>query len=107
MPGSAFRAALNATCSDTTMGRPVLYFHPWEFDPGQPRLPLRPLSRWRTYVGIARGRRRLSALLNAFDCGNAIDTVSEILKRIESLPRFSVDPASRDNERSQTCRMSS
>src|SRR5207248_1508972 len=30
----------------------MLYFHPWEFDPGQPRLPLGLLSRFRTYVGL-------------------------------------------------------
>src|SRR5581483_7457642 len=31
----------------------TLYFHPWEFDPGQPRLPLGRLSRFRTYVGLS------------------------------------------------------
>ena len=34
----------------------VLYFHPWEFDPRQRRLPLGRLSAFRTYVGIARSR---------------------------------------------------
>ncbi|MDP7349058.1 MAG: DUF3473 domain-containing protein [Phycisphaeraceae bacterium] len=45
-------------------GQPaMLYFHPWEFDPDQPRLPLTGVSRWRTYVGLSRTRRRLSHLL--------------------------------------------
>src|SRR5262245_26485363 len=39
----------------------MLYFHPWEFDPAQARLPLKRLSRFRTYVGMARSRPRLSA----------------------------------------------
>jgi len=45
-------------------GRPaVLYFHPWEFDPDMPRLPLSWLSRWRTYVGVRRARGKLGRLL--------------------------------------------
>jgi polysaccharide deacetylase family protein (PEP-CTERM system associated) len=40
----------------------MLYFHPWEFDPGQRRLPLTGLNRFRTYVGIPRNRARLEAL---------------------------------------------
>src|SRR5262249_8982675 len=41
----------------------MLYFHPWEFDPKQQRLPLGPISRFRTYVGIYRSQARLAALL--------------------------------------------
>lgn len=41
----------------------MLYFHPWEFDPDQPRLPLTGLSRFRTYVGLRHTVRRLEALL--------------------------------------------
>ena len=37
----------------------MLYFHPWEFDPEQQRLPLSRLNRFRTYVGIHRSRARL------------------------------------------------
>jgi polysaccharide deacetylase family protein (PEP-CTERM system associated) len=37
----------------------MLYFHPWEFDPQQQRLPLTGLRRFRTYVGMNRSRRRL------------------------------------------------
>jgi polysaccharide deacetylase family protein (PEP-CTERM system associated) len=45
-------------------GRPaVLYFHPWEFDPDQPRLPLTGLRRFRTYVNLHRTRDRLDQLL--------------------------------------------
>jgi polysaccharide deacetylase family protein (PEP-CTERM system associated) len=41
----------------------MLYFHPWEFDPRQERLPLGRVSRFRTYVGIYRSRPRLATLL--------------------------------------------
>lgn len=41
----------------------VLYFHPWEFDPHQPRLPLGRVSKWRTYVGTGKTTGRLRRLL--------------------------------------------
>jgi polysaccharide deacetylase family protein (PEP-CTERM system associated) len=45
-------------------GRPaMLYFHPWEFDPDQPRLPLPRLNRLRTYQGLRRARPRFQSLL--------------------------------------------
>jgi polysaccharide deacetylase family protein (PEP-CTERM system associated) len=42
----------------------MLYFHPWEFDPAQLELPLRVLSRVRTYTGITGSRERLLRLLD-------------------------------------------
>ncbi|MEM7680877.1 MAG: polysaccharide deacetylase family protein [Planctomycetota bacterium] len=45
----------------------VLYFHPWEFDPGQPRLPLPRLQRLRTYAGVARAPKRLAKLLDRLE----------------------------------------
>lgn len=44
----------------------VLYVHPWELDPGQPRPPMRPLQRFRHYVGLARAEAKLAALLARF-----------------------------------------
>lgn len=50
-----------------TEGQPlVFYVHPWELDPGQPRLPMPALSRLRHYVGLAGAERKLRALLRAF-----------------------------------------
>ena len=66
----------------------MLYFHPWEFDPEQPRLPLGRLSRWRTYVGVGKTTERLNRLLTAYPFRRAIDAVREL--RTESLPRFRV-----------------
>ncbi|MBI1879482.1 MAG: DUF3473 domain-containing protein [Chloroflexi bacterium] len=46
----------------------VIYLHPWEFDPDQPRIPGAPLlSRFRHYVNIHKTESRLQALLNEFE----------------------------------------
>ena len=74
-------------------GRPpvaVLYFHPWEFDPDQPRLPLGRLSRFRTYVGIRRSRPRFAALLRRHHFVRAVDAVSLLEPHAARLPRFDV-----------------
>jgi polysaccharide deacetylase family protein (PEP-CTERM system associated) len=46
----------------------VVYLHPWEFDPHQPRIPDAPLlSRFRHYVNIHKTESRLRTLLNEFE----------------------------------------
>ncbi len=48
----------------------VFYFHPWEIDSGQPRVPGIDLkTRFRHYVNIGRMERRLDALLGDFRWG--------------------------------------
>jgi polysaccharide deacetylase family protein (PEP-CTERM system associated) len=45
----------------------MFYFHPWELDAEEPRLPgLAPMLRFRAYVGRARMRRDLRDLLRRF-----------------------------------------
>ena len=45
----------------------MFYIHPWEIDPGQPRLTgLSSVSRFRHYVNLARCERRFEALLKDF-----------------------------------------
>jgi polysaccharide deacetylase family protein (PEP-CTERM system associated) len=68
----------------------MLYFHPWEFDPGQPRLPLRFVSRLRTYVGMRRSRERLTALLQQYRFFRAVDVAKQIDPMLGSLPKFAV-----------------
>jgi polysaccharide deacetylase family protein (PEP-CTERM system associated) len=41
----------------------MLYFHPWEFDTDQARLPLGRLGSFRTYVGVGGSRLKLANLL--------------------------------------------
>jgi polysaccharide deacetylase family protein (PEP-CTERM system associated) len=70
----------------------MLYFHPWEFDPDQPRLPLGRLARWRTYVGVTRTTDRLARLLAAFPFRRAIDAARDIRASGIELPRFRMVP---------------
>lgn len=66
----------------------MLYFHPWEFDPEQPKLPLAMVSKWRTYVGVKKCFAKLVDLLNSFTYRRAIDVVSELHEVRHALPRF-------------------
>jgi hypothetical protein len=66
----------------------MLYFHPWEFDPEQMRLPLGRLSSFRTYIGILRTRDRLSSLLARYRFSRAVDVVRELNGRRQELPVF-------------------
>lgn len=53
--------------------RPAMfYFHPWEIDPGQPRVPGAPLkSRLRHYVNLSRMEGKLARLCRDFNWGRA------------------------------------
>ena len=66
LPRRLMKLALSVSRRDPRCGATVLYFHPWEFDDDQPRLPLRGLNAFRTYVGIRRSRARLPWLLSGF-----------------------------------------
>jgi polysaccharide deacetylase family protein (PEP-CTERM system associated) len=68
----------------------MLYFHPWEFDPEQPRLPLSPLSRWRTYVGVRRSTTKLKRLLSRYQFRRASDVAAEIAESRADLPEYSL-----------------
>jgi polysaccharide deacetylase family protein (PEP-CTERM system associated) len=47
----------------------VLYFHPWELDPGQPRLTCALGPKFYHYTGLDRTELRLRELFNAFSFG--------------------------------------
>ncbi len=66
----------------------TLYFHPWEFDPDQPRLLLRRLSRFRTYLGMHRTRARLQSLLDRHRFHRAADVALKVLERSVNLAVF-------------------
>jgi polysaccharide deacetylase family protein (PEP-CTERM system associated) len=86
LPLWVMRQALRQSLRD---GRPrvaMIYFHPWEFDPEQPRLPLRRLNRFRTYVGLTKARSRLDALLSRYVFSRAKDLVARLAD--SHLPRF-------------------
>jgi polysaccharide deacetylase family protein (PEP-CTERM system associated) len=78
-------------------GRPiVLYVHPWELDPEQPRLTLpRPIAATR-YHRLRSTRRKLNALLGAFRWGTLADvaaTWSEDLQTRPHQPAIRREPA--------------
>jgi polysaccharide deacetylase family protein (PEP-CTERM system associated) len=66
----------------------MMYFHPWEFDPEQGRLPLGRLSRFRTYIGMSRTRGRLTSLLARYRFSRAVDVVKQLNDRRLELPVF-------------------
>ncbi len=60
------------------LGRPfIFYLHPWELDPGTPRVHgMTCLSRFRTYTGIPRARAKFERLLDDFSFGPAKDVLA-------------------------------
>lgn len=59
----------------------VVYLHPWELDPEQPRQPVGRLTTWRHYGNLDRTEERLSALLDAFEFGPAGALIEELAGR--------------------------
>jgi polysaccharide deacetylase family protein (PEP-CTERM system associated) len=60
-------------------GKPgVIYFHPWEIDPGQPRVAKAPLrSKLRHYTGLSAMAGKLERLLADFRWGRVDEVVAE------------------------------
>lgn len=48
----------------------ILYFHPWEFDPEMPRLPLSTTGKLRTYTGLKSAANKLEKIIREFDSAN-------------------------------------
>jgi polysaccharide deacetylase family protein (PEP-CTERM system associated) len=55
----------------------MLYVHPWEVDPDQPRIPVPGLTRLRHYGGIERTLQRLDRMLSDFQFGPVRDWLAE------------------------------
>ena len=56
----------------------IFYFHPWEIDPGQPRVPgVGPRTRFRHYVNLHRTQSRLRRLLSDFNW-DRVDRVFDV-----------------------------
>ena len=89
LPLFLLKHALRHAAASGQANASMLYFHPWEFDPQQPRLPLRLLNRFRTYVGIHGNRTRLARLFKwgeRYSFIRAIDA-AELLYQ-QPLPTF-------------------
>ncbi|MEO1480777.1 MAG: XrtA system polysaccharide deacetylase [Myxococcota bacterium] len=65
-------------------GRPfVFYLHPWEIDPGQPRVPdASVLSQFRHYTNLSRCEARLRVVLDSFE----LTTMRSVLDDLALLP---------------------
>jgi hypothetical protein len=69
LPYSLFRSALRRV-NDKDRQAAVFYCHPWEVDPGQPRVQgLSLKSRFRHYTNLSRMDGRLKQLLRDFRWG--------------------------------------
>jgi len=56
----------------------VVYVHPWEFDPDQPRIEARLRSRLRHYVGLRSTVRKIRGLAAAFRFGPVLEVIREV-----------------------------
>lgn len=62
----------------------IFYFHPWEIDPGQPRVPGAPLkSRLRHYTNLSGMAARLGRLVREFDWGRMDDVARREVARVQ------------------------
>ena len=100
LPSWLLNLALRRWQRNPANGSTMLYFHPWEFDPDQPRLPLKALSRFRTYVGLRSSKGRFSALVTRYSFTRAIDVARRLNDQGATLPRF--DVARRLNDQGAT-----
>ncbi len=91
-PPAIMRGAIRQLEREPT-GLAVLYFHPWEFDPSQPRLRLKSTSRLRTYVGIPGSRVRFKRLLSRYRSSRLIDVLENFQRTGLALKNFQLDPS--------------
>jgi len=77
LPGSVTRGAVRHLEQSGTPA--CLYLHPWEFDPGQPRVKAGISARFRHYLNLNKTLPRLERLLEQFSFG----TMEEVLDRSE------------------------
>ena len=79
LPASWFRRAFRRM---NAQGVPaVLYFHPWEIDPGQPRIQAGFRSRFRHYLNLGRMEGRLRSLLSTLPFAPMGEVLAEMPER--------------------------
>jgi hypothetical protein len=54
----------------------MVYLHPWEVDPGQPRMPLDMKLKLRCYYNIEKTEAKLARMLKDFNFAPAADVVA-------------------------------
>ena len=58
----------------------IIYMHPWEFDPAQPRMPVSRLSRFRHYVNLDSTENKLRHLIKNFKFTTLSKLSSQLFK---------------------------
>ena len=66
LPYRYFSAGIRRSNQDENLPA-CIYFHPWELDPDQQRLPLGLISRLRTYSGLAGMQKKIERLIDEFN----------------------------------------
>ena len=85
-PVAFLRAGLRAAARAGHPG--CVYVHPWEVDPGQPRVPLGGVRGFRHYVGLARTLAKLDRLLAEF---RFVGLSEALAGGTAALPRMAVE----------------
>ena len=82
LPSALMNFAVGQVSGD---GQPaVFYFHPWEIDPGQPRVPTAPLrSKVRHYSRLGAMSGKLRELIRRHDWGRMDDVVAAARSRLQ------------------------
>jgi hypothetical protein len=76
LPYAVTRAGLRQINEDT--GQPfTFYLHPWEVDPGQPRLKVKWFSRFRHYNNLHKCEARLRRVLGDFSFSTMRDVLEQ------------------------------
>jgi polysaccharide deacetylase family protein (PEP-CTERM system associated) len=69
-------------------GKLVMYLHPWEIDPDQPRMDGPWISQFRHYLNLHKMEKRLAALLGDFQFGSIVEVLgSSLFKEHEKSAR--------------------
>lgn len=77
LPYAIIKSALRQTLKSDSL---VMYFHPWEFDPTQPKIGLSRFKKFRHYVGLNSNRSKFERLLSDFEF-TTIENLIEIEKK--------------------------
>ncbi|MBK9306932.1 MAG: DUF3473 domain-containing protein [Nitrospira sp.] len=80
LPYSASRMFLKQF--EKTGNQFVVYLHPWEIDPDQPRMDGPLVSQVRHYLNLKRTERRLQSLLRDFSFASVVDTIQPIREMV-------------------------
>jgi len=70
----------------------VLYIHPRDIDPDQPRMPLPVARRFKSYVGLRKTYDKVSVLLEEFSFGTAARLLESV--SIDELPGVRISSGS-------------